>query len=214
MGNIIRKDAAADLIVADARTAYTQGTAQGGKMKEICEAELGPMVTLANSVEAELGQARATHLPLKAALDVANNNADDKLQRIFDDTYNDVGRPRYDPALSLIFPGGASYYAEGDTEDQPLRMELLARLFEKGLHPKLSAAQGQAKAAEVRAAAAPLQAAVDVAKLSAGQVRLLEKVWLAVAKSCFSALVNAKRLMKNAGFSEAEIHAVIPDRSK
>lgn len=212
MGNVIRKDAAAEAIVSDLRVALTNGNAQGGKMKEICDAELGPMLTLADSVESELNQARAVFLPLNAALVAANDKADDDLQRVYDETYNDVGRPRYDPGLSLIFPGGASYYADGDVDEQPLRMELLARLFEKGLHPKLSQAQGQAKAAAVRAAAAPLKAAVEAAGLAAGQVKLLEKVWQAVAKSCHAALLNAKRMMKNAGFGETEIHAVIPDR--
>ncbi len=213
MGTVIRKDAAAEDIVADTKTSLAQGTARGGQIQQICEEELGPMVTLATSVEDELKQARIVYAPLEAGLNVANNTADDLLQAVYDETYNDVGRPRNDACLSLIFPGGASYYADGDVSEQPRRMELLARLLEKGLHPRLSQAQAQAKAAKVRDGILPLKTAVEAAKEAGGQVKLLEKVYLAVAKSCHAALINTKRSLKNAGYTEVEIHQVIPDRS-
>lgn len=161
MGNILRKDSAPAAVFNDMRTTLTRAALKGGKMQEICEAQLLPIRAIADITEAEYKAANDALVPLTAAVDIADNTADDFLGRTYDDTWNDVGRPQYDPALSLLFPGGSSYYADGDSAEQPLRMELLARLFEKGVHPRLSQAQAQAKADAVRAAALPLAQAIE-----------------------------------------------------
>lgn len=212
MGNIIRKDAPPAAIFADARTTLTNAKLKGGNIKTICETQLLPVIAICDATEAEHKSAEATLSPLSAAVVIENGKADDFLGRTYDETWNDVGRPQYDSALSLLFPGGSSYYAEGDTEEQPLRMELLARLFERAMHPKLSAPQSQAKAAAVRAAALPLAQAVEAARVPAATVKLLEKVMGAVGKTAHAALVNTKRMLKVAGLSETEIHEIIPDR--
>jgi len=41
----------------------------------------------------------------------------------------------------------------------------------------------------------------------------LQRVLAAVARTAAIELANYKRVLKESGFSEAEIHAVIPDRS-
>lgn len=211
MGNIIRKDASPSAILSYLRTTLANAALKGGKIKEVCEGQLLGVLAMANAAESEHHAAETALVPLNAAVRILNDDTDEVLGRIYDETWNDVGRPQYDTALSLIFPGGSSYYAEGDTYEQPLRMELLAKLFERGLHPRLSTAQAQARAAAVRAAALPLAQAVEAARVPAATERLAAKVLAAVAKSVHAELVNTKRLLKVAGFGEPEIHEVMPD---
>jgi hypothetical protein len=118
-----------------------------------------------------------------------------------------------DRALTLIFPGGAAYYTEGSVETQPGRMELLARLLERGIHPKLTTAQAKAAADKIRAGAAKLKEAVDTARMPTDQVTLCERVRTATARVVHFELANYKRALVSAGYSETEIHEVIPDRT-
>lgn len=84
------------------------------------------MAVMIDTVEADLADATKTAAPAISAINAENERADDLLGRVYDELWNDLGRPAYDRALTLIFPGGISYYADGDTEGQPDRMELLA----------------------------------------------------------------------------------------
>jgi hypothetical protein len=70
---------------------------------------------MVDATEAELNAAIALYAPLKAAVVAENDRADALLDRTYDDTWNDVGRPANDRHLALMFPGGAAYYTDGDT---------------------------------------------------------------------------------------------------
>src|SRR5262249_34224236 len=129
------------------------------------------------------------------------------------DLWNDLGRPGHDRALSLIFPGGVSYYADGDTEGQPDRMELLSQLLERGMHPKLTKAQANGAAKKVRDAAVSLRAVVDDGRMAIAKVELFRRIRTATGRAAQFELVSLKRSLKNAGYTEAEIHSIIPDRS-
>jgi hypothetical protein len=91
-------------------------------------------------------------------------------------------------------------------------MELLAKLFDRKLHPKLSAAQCQTYAARIREAAAALKADIDAAAGPAENVALLQRVWTSLGRTCQFELASLKRTFKNDGMTEAQIHAIIPDR--
>jgi len=212
MGEIIRRDAAADDIVADAKTTLTNAKSRGGRWNELAVQRLGPVLGLFGSVEAKRAAAVEALTPLEAEVDSRNRHADATLGKQYDLIWNEIGRPAYDAALSVLFPDGIGYYAEGDTEGQPDRMEILVELLKSGIHPKLSEAAATAAANEIKAAGDALRTAVEAAGKPAAQVKVLGKVRVALAKVIHSELSNLKRLYKADGFSEAEIHTVIPDR--
>ncbi len=212
MGDVIRASAAVDDIFADARSAHTEAISKGGKVQSLAEEILGPALGMVGAFEDDLKAARATLVPLAAAVNAENERADAEINRIYDETWNDVGRPAYDRYLTLMYPNGAVYYTDGDTVGQPARMELLAKLYDRKLHPKLSAEQCAAFAARVRTAAAALKADLDAAADPTITVVQLERVRTALGRVAQYELANFKRALKIAGLSEAKIHEIIPDR--
>jgi hypothetical protein len=194
------------------RKTRDNAVARGGTVQQRAEDTIIPVLAMVDTIDEELEATRKILKPLVAAAAAENDRADAELNRIHDETYNDVERPRQDRYLALMYPGGAGYYTDGDTPGQPLRMELLAKLYEKNLHPKLSAAKAAAYAARVRAAAADLQADVDALKVPAANVALLERVRTALGRAAQYELANLKRDLKSDGMSEAAIHDIIPDR--
>lgn len=212
MGEVIRKDAAAADILADANTTMTRAVARGGGWQSAAEGRLGPVITLAGSVDARRKAAAEEYAPVSARLDAQNDLADKLVGRISDDIWNLLGRPGNDPALEILFPGGVSYYTDGDVTEQPARMQLLAELLESGIHPRLEPARAHAFAAELRTSAATLQGHVDASLPIRLRLQLTEKMHFATARAAHAALVNLKRSWKSDGQSEAEIHTVIPDR--
>lgn len=212
MGDVIRRSAAVNDIFSDVHTAHSRGIAKGGKFQQVVEAELGQVVATIDTVEADLADARKVAEPLVIAVQAEDERADRLVGRMQDDLWNDIGRAQSDAAFSLLFPGGYGYYAEGDTAGQPDRMELLAELLERGVHPLLTKDQVDAAAAKVRGSAQTLKAALDAARVPVARVNLLERARTALGRTAQFRLVSLKRSLKNAGFSEAEIHTVIPDR--
>ena len=212
MGEVIRRDAAAADILADANTTHTRAVARAGQWQTAAEARLGPVLTLSASVEARRTAAVNEYAPVRARLDAGNDVADNLVGRISDDIWNLLGRPGSDPALEILFPGGVGYYTDGDVTEQPGRMLLLAELLESGIHPRLDPARAHGFATELRASAAELQTHVDASQPIRLRVQLTEKMHFATAKAAHAALVNLKRAWKSDGQSEAEIHTVIPDR--
>lgn len=214
MGNVISPRAAAPDILADVRTAHTRATARGGKWQEHADARLASVLALSAGIDTQLTTARETAAPFVAVVKVEDDRADDLLGRVSDEIWNAVGRPANDAVLSILFPGGFAYYAEGNTEQQPTRMEILAQLLEANLHPKLTPQQGQSYAAQVRDGATRLEKALDDARIPTTRIEVLERVYFAVARSAAIELANLKRLYKAEGFSESDIHSVIPDRPR
>ncbi|TKD12376.1 hypothetical protein [Polyangium fumosum] len=212
MGEIIRKNAAVDDILADAHTTLTQARARGGRWHELAEARLGAALILYAGVEAQRKAAETTLAPLRAHIDARNDKADKTIGKVYDIVWNEIGRPAYDAALAVIFPDGIASYAEGDTHEQPERMDILVQLLQSGIHPKLSPATAAGAAAEILVESEALRAAVEVARKPAAQLKVLGRVRTALARVVHAELSNLKRLYKIEGFSEAEIHAIIPDR--
>lgn len=213
MGEVIRKNAAAADIYADAQTSLANAAARGEAWSKDAEEHLRPIAQVGADVESRLKAASLAYEPLRAALRTGDELADRLLGRISDEIWNEVGRPGSDAFLDLLLPGGVAYYADGDTEEQPGRMELLAELLESKLHPRLSAEKAAAFARQVREGASALRVAVENARAPRQREALLERVRTAVARSTQSKLAALKRIYKARGFSEAEIHRVIPDRS-
>jgi hypothetical protein len=214
MGEVIRKGAAVDAVIADIRTTLNRAAARGGEWKALAEERLGPTEGLLTSVEEKLEAATEVLLPLALAIDAEDEDADRLLGGVSDDLWNALGRPGFDPHLSILFPGGIAYYAEGRNEEQPDRMDLLVELLGAGLHPKLDKALTGAAAKKVAAAAKSYRAKVDAARGPRARVELLTQVKAALARSGQVALSNLKRAYLSHGMTETEIHKVIPDRGK
>lgn len=212
MGEVIRRTAAAEDIIADVRSTLANAGAKGGEWNELATQRLADVVALIDDVGARLAKAEAALEPLVAAVDARNADADAVLGRVSDAIWNAVGRPASDPALSVLFPGGIAYYADAVVEKQPGRMELLAELLESRIHPRLAPDQAQAHAKDIRASAKQLRAAVDALAAPSERVELLQRVRRALATVAHADLTSLKRLYKNEHFSQADIHAVIPDR--
>jgi hypothetical protein len=212
MGQVIRKDAAVEDILADARTTLNNAIAKEGDWRTAAEAQLAPVLALADGVRTRLEAARAALAPATASLGASDQRCDDLLGRVSDDVWNQVGRPAQDPALDILFPGGFSSYADGDVDEQPERMELLAELLELRIHPRLDEARARALASEVRESAAALRALVTETRPLRARAVLAQRMETAIARSAQATLARLKRIWKAAGRSEAEIHTVIPDR--
>lgn len=212
MGEVIRASAAVDDIFDDLRTTLKNAAAKGGDAKQLAEARLVPVRAMIDTVDADLATAQAELEPLAAELAAENDRADAMLDRTYDDIWNDLGRPASDRFLSLMFPGGAGYYTDGDTSEQPQRMELLAELFDRRLHPKLTAEQCVAYAKRIRDGAKALAEDVEAVRLPAARVKLLDRIRTALGRIAQFELGALKRDYKNKGMTEAQIHAIIPDR--
>lgn len=212
MGQIIRKQAAVESIVNDAHKTLTNATARGGRWKELAEARLSPVCVLIANIDAQLKTAEEAHLPNAAKVAALNVQADRKIGSTYDTIWNEVGRPATDAALSVIFPEGAGYYTEGETATQPERMRILVKLLQAGIHPKLSANTATTCANDIVAEASQLETAVQAWRQTGEQVSVLSRVRTALGKVVQTELTNLKRAYKIEGFSESEIHAVIPDR--
>ena len=137
MGDVIRPSSTVDDIFSDGRTTLHNARARGGALHERAETGLAPVIAMVDAVEDELRTARVVLAPLPAALHAENDSAAAVLDRIYDETWNDVGRPAQDRYLTLMYPGGTGYYTDSDTPGQPARMELLAKLYDRALHPKI-----------------------------------------------------------------------------
>lgn len=212
MGELIRRTAAADDIIADVRATLTSAGAKGGTWKELAEQRLSGVVALIDNVETQLVKAEAKLEPLLAVVSAKSDDADAVLGHVSDEIWNEVGRPAADPALSVLFPGGIAYYSDGSVDKQPARMDLLAELLESRIHPRLSPEQVKAHAKDIRAASNELRGAVDAVAAPNERVELLQRVRRALATVAHADLTSLKRLYKNEHFSQSDIHGVIPDR--
>ncbi len=180
--------------------------------RERAQQGLAPVMAMVDAVEAELKAEQEIRSPLLAEANAENERADGTVDRTYDDTWNDVGRPAQDRYLALMFPGGAGYYTDGDLSGQPARMELLAALYDRKIHPGLTAEQSTKYAERIREAAKALKTDVEALATPTAKVALLERVRTALGRVAQFEIANLKRAFKMDGMGEAAIHEIIPDR--
>ena len=165
-------------------------------------------------VDQRVRSAQSVLTPLLAQLDVKDEESDGLLGRVSDDIWNDIGRPASDPTFSLLFPDGIGFYTDGPDDEQPIKMELLAELLEANLHPKLDGKKAKSLGKQIRDSAKALRTAVEQVQTPRAQVAMLSRARSAIARSLQISLVNLKRHYKATGISDAQIHSIIPDRSR
>jgi 3-oxoacyl-(acyl-carrier-protein) synthase len=213
MGIVVRKNAKVDDIMSDVDTTLTRARARGGVWQTHAEARIAPVHALGQGVASQLDEAERELAPLLALREAADDTADGGIGLIMDEIWNRIGRPASDPTLSVVFPGGIAHYTRGDTDEQPHRMDLLAGLLKARIISKLSEEECEAYATRVLELAAPLRQAVNAAAAPRVRVALLQREKTALARAAQMELAHLKRLYKSEGFSEADIHSVIPDRT-
>lgn len=199
-------------IMAHVRSALVNATGKGGIWKQIGQERLGPVVSLVTAITAELDKASRVAEPLFAIVSVRQKSASAVLRRVHDDLWSALGKPATDAALSLLFPGGLAYYADGSADEAPDRMELLAQLLEAGVHPKLPPERAKASAAAVRTHANALRDAINAARIPRARLRLLERAAAVVTQSAEAEVASVRRRLMAEGIDEAEIDSVIPAR--
>lgn len=214
MGEVIRKDAAVDDIIADVRKTLTNAVTKEGKLRTSAEELLAGFGKFLDIVEAKRKDAAAVANPLLAAISTQDDNADRLLLDSYDVVYNVVGRAANDPALAILYPGGTSVYTEGPNAEQPDRMDLLVELLEAGIHPRLDANTAKREAGRVRTEADKYRALVESSRKPIARVGLLDKVWIAIARIGQITLARLKKRYLAEGFTEVQIHTVIPDRPR
>jgi hypothetical protein len=214
MGEIIRKEAAVGDIIADVQTSYTKAIAKKGKWEQIASDRLTEVISIVSVTSQRLTAAEAVYAPLKAELDAFDEKADALVAAKYDEIWNIIGRPANDATLSILFPQGASYYIDGADEEQPDRMDMLAELLSSGIHPKLTKEKSQEIAKEISITSQEYRVIIEKVRVPRARVALLDRVQIAVARSAQLSLAAFKRYLKAEGFSEVEIHSVIPDRPR
>lgn len=212
MGEVIGPTAAVDDIIDDLKGSLERAKVRGGEWKSLAENYLGPVVAVIVATEAQAAPVEAALEPLEYELLVINDDADDTIKSSSDMIWNKLGRPGNDVYLEVIFPGGTAVYTDAKPELQPARMHLLAELLDKGVHPTLDQAVASSCAQEIRAKADVFQAKVNAIAPLKNKLELLNSVRTALARAGRQRLVSLKRAYLAAGFSEADIHQVIPDR--
>jgi hypothetical protein len=145
----------------------------------------------------------------------AQDEASDKLvAQISDDAWNAIGRPAADPTYDVVFPNGIGYYTEGPDAEQPHRMELLAQLLEMKVLARLPPDLAASMAKRLRETATAYRKILEPMAAPRTRLQMLERASTALAHSSQIALAQLKRLYRAEGFTEAEIHTVIPDRPR
>lgn len=212
MGNVISQTASGDDKIKDVRSSKLNADALGGVWKSLAEAKLGPTLALLDKVEADIAKQSQTALPLIAAATAEKKKADLLVGRVHDDIWNALGRVASDSVFSFVFPGGCTYYTTGTADEQPDRMELLASLLESGILTKLPSGMTQGFAKEVQESAGELRKSHNAARTGRASLSLFGRIRTVLSRSGQVELAGLKRLYKAHGFTEAQIHAVIPDR--
>jgi len=212
MGHVISRTAAADDILKDANTAHEQGHARGGKAAEIVEHRLTPTMGLLDTVKGERAPLEEQLVTLRASRDASAGRAEALVGECFDVLWNRVGRPRSDSRLDLMFPGGVGAYTDGSVEGLPDRMGVLIDLLGRNLHPLLTSELTTEWATKLGPARTELAAANTAIVAPLARSTVLDRTYYSLVRTLQTGLMATKRDLKSEGFSEAQIHEIIPDR--
>lgn len=212
MGTVIGADAARDDIVSDTKKAVAAAQAKGGETASSASERLGPVIGL---YEAQFAEAKANAdkaVAARARRSEANRAADEVVVEVADDLFEAGGRRRNDPYLALVIPGGASPITDVAVDLQPIRMRVTARLLKSAKHPRIPQATLESAGQRLDDAAAALDQALIATRDDLVNDDVSDKVLTTLARVMRTELVALKRQWIGAGWSESEVHEIIPDR--
>jgi hypothetical protein len=214
MGEVIRRSAAREAIVADLDTTMRNAKARGGSVAARSEERLGVVLALHADLEPKRTHIERELATAESVVAAHDADADDLVGALADEYWNLIGRPANDPVYSTIVPGGIATYTKGAVDDQPAAMEVFATLLESGLETRVPAEKRAAWAAQVRESSTALGSAIDAATPLRTRRRVMTGVAEAIARTGQKELVKLKRQLLVDGMSEADIHTIIPDRPR
>ena len=212
MGEIIGANASSDAIEADIITSHQAASIRSDEWKVPAQNILGPVVSVLSVIDGKLKPVQITLSLLETEIVLVDEESDQIIGSERDLLWNALGRKADDVYFEILFPGGKSFYTRAKEDEQVSLMYLLAEMLESDLHPKLDPALAAASAGRIRAQADIYKAKVDAIRPVRAKAELLDTVRKNVVRAGRSRLVALKRSYLVAGFSEAEIHQVIPDR--
>ncbi len=212
MGTVISASAAREDIVIDANKTLAAAAARGGNFATEAAERLGPLLTLYTAQETETKASSGAAGTARAQRAAANGVADDLVVEVADDLFEAGGRRRNDPFLALVLPGGARPIIGGAIESQPTRMRVAAKLLAKTQHPRIPKSTYDAAAERLNAGADALGAVIDQTRTPIAQADVSDEILTSLARLVRAELMSFKRSLIGQGFSETEVHTIIPDR--
>lgn len=212
MGEVIGANASGDAIEADIINSHQAAAIRGDEWKIPAQNILGPVISILGVIDGKLGPVQVTLNLLESEILLIDEESDQLVGAERDSLWNALGRKADDVYFEILFPGGKNFYTRAKEDEQVSLMYLLAEMLESNLHPKLDSALSAASAGRIRAQADIYKAKVDAIRPVRAKAELLATVRKNVVRAGRSRLVALKRAYLAAGFSETEIHQVIPDR--
>jgi len=221
MGSVIDRSAAAEDIVRDASKTLADGKARSEATGDprwwsMAQARVGRHLALYADRQAALAVVDADVERLRAVVKQVDDASDAAVTVVREKVWNEAGRPgpNADPDLEMLFPDGSDTYVEETIEGSGDALEFLGELLVAPGHPKVPAAVLAELSTVVLTHAERHRSAVGELKKPLARQKLLGKASTVIAKSLRLQLVKLKRAYELEGFSESDIHTVIPDRSK
>jgi len=214
MGRIIQRDAAADRVLHDVTTTVEVARATRPEMHADALRYLGSVLETAEALRRQLEDHDANTMALRGRRKAYNERANDRIHRVRDAYFNEIGRAAGDPVYNMTFPGGAGRYARATPANKPTALRLLAAALETHSHRRIPREMVE----EWTTALGAEDEALDEVLRTLGPLdvegRILRAQRTANAREGQRRLSGLKRYWLGEGLSEAEIHEVIPDRPR
>lgn len=213
MGEVISASAAAAKRIEDFRTTLGRCEARGVAAKDASDRFLAPVLLLADAAEEQRKSAREALADAEAKVDAVDARADGDIGAVRDDLWNALGRPANSPVMSAVFAGGIGSYTGQSDDMQPVMMRVLggrlAAIDDAALQDRKSGwVQRIAAAREAMEQVLPSLRDAKAAAIIA------EAAYYDAARAARRALVKMKSYLKIEGWTEAQVHELIPDREK
>lgn len=212
MGEVIGPGASFDAIESDIKATHQAASIRGDDWKTPAQNIIGPVVSLLLVIDGKLAPVIVPLEQLESELELMDSESDLLVGAERDFLWNELGRKAEDIYFEFIFPGGKNFYTKAKEDEQVSLMYLLAEILESNLHPRLDPAVAAASAGRIRAQTDAYKAKMDAIRPLRAKKELLSTVRKNVIRLGRSRLAALKRVYLAAGFSETEIHQVIPDR--
>ncbi|HEV8324938.1 MAG TPA: hypothetical protein VG389_25210 [Myxococcota bacterium] len=214
MGSIILRKAAVEAIEEVVAKTLQQARQRDDQVRGRVEAKLGPHEPAIEAARAEQGvmearagdaHARATYLADRAAQTVGE---------VADEIWNALDRPGADVTYAMLLPGGVAFIKNEAPARQAVLMRVLAEKLRKTQDARLEQTRLDAWAERVEEGAGPLWDAAVAALAAEGRAYHARQARAHVVRTAWRELPRLKRELLNEGWSEADIHRVIPDAQR
>jgi hypothetical protein len=214
MGQLINSSADIGKIEEHVRTAHRRGLAKGKAVGELARTRLGTAVADIDVALAAHRTAFEAEASARAALAVANEQADIAIGTVRDDLWNALGRPRHNAFLELVFPEGMAMYTQGEPRLKPVLMQVLIAHVQ-GAPPELfSKEKVTAWVTELEASRKAYQEAAEAHRPTEASALMTRFGYRGAVRAGLARMRDFKRDLRTLGLSETSIHEIIPDASR